>query len=289
MSAIKDIVSLLDMTKINPYFVSSQWKELQVISRKAGVPVTGVARQKRRGVAQESKEEAQSQAGNWSEERLRRLFDRYDRIYWRGNLSGYRVVLADLSQERCVGRCDWSKKIIKIDPHGESDHDVRATLLHEMAHAASRSGHTVPFFAQLERLLKRGAPVKVDAAEVGQAQILADVVPKRFPLLRAKMQRAENRRARDVLKFMREEKLKGHTVTDDMIVTRFQDAAVELTWKQALIAVGLQYGLTDESGRPVNGWAKRILSKARKAHSRARRDHLEYERRRALLFPDEAK
>jgi hypothetical protein len=122
-----------------------------------------------------------------------------------------------------------------------------------MAHAASRSGHTVPFFAQLERLLKRRAPVKVDAAEAGQAEILADIVPKRFPLLRAKMQRAENRRARDVLKYMREEKLKGHTVTDDMIVTRFQDAALELTWKQALIAIGLQYGLTDESGRPVNG------------------------------------
>jgi hypothetical protein len=272
MTAIKDVVSLFEMTKINPYFVSSPWKEPRAISRKTGAPVAVMVRKKRREVGQESKEEAQSQAGNWSEERLRRLFGRYNRIYWHGKLSGYRVVLADLYQEGLVGSCELGKKLIKIDPHGESDREVRATLLHEMAHAASRSGHTVPFFAQLERLLKRCAPVKLNAAEVGRAEILADVVPKRFPLLRARIQRAENRHTSKVLAWIEAHPdVPVDNITTDRVLREFEGAeAGAVTWKRALIAIGLQYGLTDESGRPVNGWAKRIVSKGRKVHSRAR-------------------
>jgi hypothetical protein len=159
----------------------------------------------------------------WSDERLRKLFDHYNRLYWRGKLSGYRVVLADLSKERAWGHCEWKKKIIRIDQHCPH---LRGTLLREMAHAASRSGHTVPFFAQLERLLKRGAPVKVDASEAGNVTILNDVIPKRFPLLRAKMQRAEKQRASQVLRYTQEKKLKTYTVTDDMIAMKFADAAV---------------------------------------------------------------
>jgi|HubBroStandDraft_6_1064221.scaffolds.fasta_scaffold204096_2 hypothetical protein len=212
----------------------------------------------------------------WSDERLRKLFDHYNRLYWRGQLSGYRVVLADLSKERAWGHCEWKKKIIRIDQHSPQ---LRGTLLHEMAHAASRSGHTVPFFAQLERLLKRGAPVTVEASEAGDVEILSDVVPKRFPLLRAKMQRAEKRRASQVLRFAREKKLKTYTMTDDMIARRFANAAMEMTWKPALVSVGLQHGLTDESGRPLNAWARRVIRAGRRAYRRARRDYLEYEHR----------
>ena len=212
----------------------------------------------------------------WSDERLRKLFDHYNRLYWRGKLSGYRVILADLSKERAWGLCEWKKKIIRIDQHCPQ---LRGTLLHEMAHAASRSGHTVPFFAQLERLLKRGAPVKVDASEAGNVTILNDVIPRRFPLLRAKMQRAESQRARLLLKYTREKKLEFHTMTDDMIVREFGDAAMEVTWKRALVFIGLQYGLTDESGRPLNAWARRVIRAGRRAYRRARRDYLEYERR----------
>jgi len=211
----------------------------------------------------------------WSDERLRKLFERYNQLYWRGKLSRYRVILADLSKERAWGLCEWKKKIIRIDLHSPQ---LRGTLLHEMAHAASRSGHTVPFFAQLEHLLKRGAPVKVDAAEAGNVSILNDVIPKRFPLLRAKMQRAESRRAGRLLKYTRKKRLKTYTVTDDMIIGEFEDAAMEVTWKRALVFIGLQYGLTDESGRPLSAWARRVIRGGRRAYRRARRDHLEHER-----------
>jgi hypothetical protein len=214
----------------------------------------------------------------WTNERLRLLFERYNQMYRRGKLSGWRVVLGDLSKENAWGLCNRREKIITIDPHPQSDRKLRATLLHEMAHAASRSGHTARFFAELERLLRRGAPVKVDAAEAGHAKIFRDIVPKRFPLVRAKMQRAENRRQRRILKLTREKKLKTYTMTNDMIVAEFKDAATELTWKQALLCIGLQYGLTDEGGRAVDAWARRLVHRGRKAHLGARREHLQYER-----------
>ena len=44
MTAMKKIASLFDVKKVNLYFVSSHWKELQAISRKTGVPVAVMVR-----------------------------------------------------------------------------------------------------------------------------------------------------------------------------------------------------------------------------------------------------
>ena len=93
------------------------------------------------------------------------------------------------------------------------------------------------------------------------------------------MKLIEKRRASQLLRYTREKKLKTHTMTDDMIVMEFGDAAMEVTWKRALVFIGLQYGLTDESGRPLNAWARRVIRAGQRAYRRARRDHLEYERR----------
>lgn len=41
---MKTLVSLGDVKKVNLYFVQSQWKELQAISRKTGVPVAVMVR-----------------------------------------------------------------------------------------------------------------------------------------------------------------------------------------------------------------------------------------------------
>lgn len=38
--------------------------------------------------------------------------------------------------------------------------------------------------------------------------------------------------------------------------------------------MGHEYGLTDEAGRPVSAWAKRLIERGRKAHRSARRAHL---------------
>jgi SprT-like family len=227
----------------------------------------------------------------WSNERLRLLFERYNRIYWRGKLCGYRVVLADLSEKRAIGYCYRREKRIEIDPNQHtSDRELRATLLHEMAHAAAREpGHGVRFFAQMERLIRLGAPVTVRSPEAGLAQILANIVPKRFPLVREKMEHAENLRARRIIAWQKAHpNVHTENITSEMIVRDFGDAeACTLTWKWALVAIGLQYGLTDDSGRPVNAWARNVIRRARKAHRTARREHLQYERRRALLSPAE--
>ena len=112
----------------------------------------------------------------WSNKRVSRLFDRYNRLYFRGKLSDYRVAIGTLAGGT-RGRCYWSKRKITIDAeHHASDRELRGTVLHEMAHAAcaGRSqGHDVHFFAHVERLLQRGAPVTVDTGEAGNVVILA--------------------------------------------------------------------------------------------------------------------
>jgi hypothetical protein len=145
-----------------------------------------------------------------------------------------------------------------------------------MAHAASKEhGHGVKFFAQMERLMKKGAPVTVGSPEAGRVTILGDVVPRRFPLLRARMERAENRRALSVWKTAREDRIKINAITDDMIVRWFEDAALELPWKRALVLVGCENGLTDELGRPLNAWARNIVRRAKRVHRQARRGYLQ--------------
>jgi len=214
----------------------------------------------------------------WTERRLERLFQHYNRIYWRGRLSGCRTILATLHES--MGDFHPKRRLIRIDADKhKSDRDLRGTLLHEMSHAAAPGGHSIPFFAELERLIRRGAPVTVDAAEAGSLRIFRDIVPKRFPLVRAKMDRVEKRRRRNILAIAREARAQFHTITDDMIVGYFEDEGVfELPWKKALVLVGMEYGLTDESGRPVNAWARRIVGRAQKAYCRARRDHFESQR-----------
>jgi hypothetical protein len=181
-------------------------------------------------------------------------FDRYNRKHWRGCLPHYR------------------KRIIEIDPRRhKSDRHVRATLLHEMAHAAPHgTGHGVEFFAEM-RLLRRGALVTIETGDVGGVRILDDIVPRRFPLRRKKVQRLEARRANDISHLVAQKKLPTETITDERVITDFGDAEIaELAWKAALLIVGAEYGLTDETGRPKNEWARRIVAKAEKVHRNAR-------------------
>lgn len=215
---------------------------------------------------------------HWSDERLTNLFDHYNRLYWRRKLPAYRIVRASLPGR--LGLCESAKKLITIDPdQHENDRGVRGTVLHEMVHAATQSGHDVKFFAQLERLLRRGALATIETGDAGGIRFYGEVVPRRFPLLRKKMQRLEARRADPIKRLLAEKKISAETITGDMIVEDFRKPDVmALPWKRALLCIGLEYGLTDESGRPVNARARSIVRKGKKVHSRARRDHLEYEK-----------
>jgi hypothetical protein len=68
--------------------------------------------------------------GGGMNERLQRLFDRYNRLYWSGKLAGYRVISAKL--ENRLEECDWRKRTIKIDVlRHSSDRELHSTLLHE--------------------------------------------------------------------------------------------------------------------------------------------------------------
>lgn len=215
----------------------------------------------------------------WNEHRLERLFERYNRIYWwHRRLPRYRVTVAKL--DGFLGLCHWRRKHIEIDTdQHRNDRHIRRTLLHEMVHAATRGGHDLRFFAQMERLLRRGALPTIETGDVGRCKILDDVVPRRFPLLRAKVQRLESRRAREVERMAAKGKWPSITVTNQMIIDEFGDCEAEaLPWKKVLACVGYEYGLTDAAGRPKNAWARRIVARGKKVHAKAHRDHLQYEK-----------
>jgi len=124
-------------------------------------------------------------------------------------------------------------------------------------------------------LLRRKALIAVDTPEAGGVHILANLVPSRFPLLKRKIDRLEARRSGAMEKLIAERNLQVRTITDDDILRRFEDAAMELTWKQAVIAVGLENGLVDETGRPLTPRSRRILDKAKRRYTRARREFLQ--------------
>ena len=49
----------------------------------------------------------------WSDERLRRLFDHYNRLYFRRKIKNCQVVIGPLNDS--LGICDYSKRTITID------------------------------------------------------------------------------------------------------------------------------------------------------------------------------
>ena len=113
------------------------------------------------------------------------------------------------------------------------------------------------------------------------ARFYGELVPPRFPLLRAIMQRAEHKRARGVERRIREKKIEsGRVLTNEDIIAEFCDYDMrEIPWTAVLRYKGAQYGLADETGRPVNRGASALLAKAKKAHRRARREFLFDEKR----------
>lgn len=220
----------------------------------------------------------------WAEDRLRRLFERYHRQFWHGKLSAFKIVIG--SCDGALGQCDSKKRVITINIQShKSDRQVRSTLLHEMCHAASpkSQGHDVKFFAQLEKLLESGAPIGVEQPEAGRVKILQGVVPSRFPLLKRRMDRAGARRRKPIDALIQAKHLPVTEITDEYILHEFEELAWELTWKQALIFVGRENGLVDETGRPLNRRAAGVLKRAKNAYRRGRRRYLDDQYARKLL------
>jgi len=210
----------------------------------------------------------------WSEERLRRLFEHYNRKYWHGRIQ-FQIVIGTC--EAAMGWCELKNRLITIDvERHQTDREVRSTLLHEMAHAASPKsrGHDVKFFAQLEKLLSRGAPIGVGKPEAGSVRIMADIVPARFPLLKRRIERAETRRQKAVEDYGLAKNVPAIEITDAAIVREFEDAASFFAWKEAVTNVGRRNGLVDETGRAVSRWAAGLLKQGKVVHTRGRREYL---------------
>jgi len=226
---------------------------------------------------------------SWDQTRLRRLFDRYDQKYFFGKLSHYRIVIASL-EDHLIGRCEFAKRTIIIDVNKHhSDRELRGTVLHEMAHAAALiPGHGIQFFAQVERLLRDGAPITVTDGCHGAVRIMANLVPVRFPLLKRKVDRLEARRAKPFVELIKAKRVPVHDVTEEEILERFCDidAGAAMTWKNACVVIGIEYALTDDRGRPLTAFARRVIAKARSKHYRARRGFQEDQKRWAALPPE---
>jgi len=100
----------------------------------------------------------------WTEERLQRLFDDYNRRYWRGRLPRYNVVISDTYWGSA---CDRRNRQVFFHPvvfERSSERQVRETLLHEMAHAATPGVHSKAWYREMKRLHRLGAPV--DASDL---------------------------------------------------------------------------------------------------------------------------
>ena len=170
-----------------------------------------------------------------TQEELQKLFDRYNRKYWRAQLPRYTVVV---STRWHGGYCAKRLRVIFIHPDIAAD-DCRAKriLLHEMSHASAPSGHGKLWKAEMWRLKRQGAPIlETDIAEYESSEN----VPTRSDILQG-----------------------------------FYDAGLELadeTWAAMRRNLGYQHGLVDDRGRAEDRGVARFLEKCRRKFLKGQRD-----------------
>jgi hypothetical protein len=94
----------------------------------------------------------------WTERRLQRLFQLYNRKFWNCRLTGWTADF-DVDHPGGFGYCNRKTKRISVRlANHTSDQSVRATLVDEMAHAASSLGHGKKWRLEMQRLRRAGAP-----------------------------------------------------------------------------------------------------------------------------------
>ena len=97
---------------------------------------------------------------------LKKIFETFNSNYFAGKLPKYRIRVKHLPT--AGGRTIPGRRLIEIGIH--ESHVQEQTLLHEMAHASSGLGHGKRFHAELQRLLKMGAPLgeeEVNSIRIG--------------------------------------------------------------------------------------------------------------------------
>lgn len=212
----------------------------------------------------------------WSTDRLRRLYERYNRHYWAGKLPTWEIVIASLDDE--MAHVDFRAQCLRIDiAQHSSDRAVRATLLHEMCHIAAGNhgtAHGSAFLEQMEKLLRLRAPVSMGFPETGGRPHLF-LIPKLFRLCRSKLRAACDRYQRDLRRATAGKKALD---LEDVAVRDFEEAAGQgMSWPIARLYIGHELNLLDIDHRPLP-WAKRILERGRRAHANAMRERKRIER-----------
>src|SRR5215471_17966417 len=97
---------------------------------------------------------------------LRRLFREYNARYFGGRLPDYRLRSVEgITRLGEAGECNRRQRVIRI-LRSLDDDDSRNCLLHEMAHAATTSGHGKRWKAEMIRLRRAGAPLRGPDATV---------------------------------------------------------------------------------------------------------------------------
>jgi SprT-like family len=205
-----------------------------------------------------------SQITDWDGQKLQQLFHVNQMVYWDGQLQDFEV--ADRPLEDCLGRCDRSRRRITIDVgQHDFDHEIQATLLHEMAHAACDRGellsHGYGFWRELERLLELGAPVAIGFAEMPHIRSPINAVPERFPLCRMA---AQDFAKSDVNACSAHEPLKVESFDKEEARRIIHEAGIRrMPWRFVGWYIGSRWNLLDVGGYPVNADAERILCRVR--------------------------
>jgi hypothetical protein len=217
----------------------------------------------------------------WTQRRLEELFQKYNRLYFSGSLGKWGAAIGRLDQIGAVGFCDPKHKQLVVDTdHITSDAEIRSTLLHEMAHAASpgRADHGYKFWEQIEQLLKKGAPITLGFPEAPQNKSFVDIIPKKLHLCCEAARKLEAQRVNKVLRRAKIRNLKTQTITDDEIIATFAGAVYDLPFaseSEITIAVAERYDLFDVGGKPKNAWAAHIISEGKKVYRRTKKEQIE--------------
>ena len=123
----------------------------------------------------------------WTNRRLAELYEDHRARYWSNEpvLRSYRIERGTF--DRAQRGWDADARVIRIDPADHaSDHELSATVLHEMAHVVvGQSAHGARFWEQVEHLLEQGAPLMLETGALSQCGATLEIpIPERFILAR---------------------------------------------------------------------------------------------------------
>ena len=163
-----------------------------------------------------------------------RLFDQYNAKYFAGRLPRYQILRTERYGKGDHGLCRKKQREIHLGTllRGARLGEV---LLHEMVHAATRSGHGRAWQAEMLRLAEMGAPTR-----------------------------------RDLLAYQDPDQ----TITWSEILNEARDACFEtdLSWREMRAQIGLRYGLTDRQGRSESPGAAKRMQQLRQEFIKGRRE-----------------